>query len=111
MSRTSSTLSVSLPPEMARILDRVRRSEHRTRSEVVREALRQYLDIDDIRDVKRQTSRLPEAEPTAEETVAIEQGAKELRRGKFVTFEQLRHVLDNRRQQPRSMKSSARPRH
>jgi len=43
MPRTTATFSISLPPEMAKELERVRRNEHRTRSELVREALRSYF--------------------------------------------------------------------
>ena len=43
MSRTTATFSVSVPPEMAGEIERVRKSEHRTRSELVREALRHYI--------------------------------------------------------------------
>ena len=43
MSRTTETFSVSLPPQMAVELEEVRREEHRTRSEMVREALRRYF--------------------------------------------------------------------
>lgn len=43
VSRTTETFSISLPPEMAVELERVRKQEHRTRSELIREALRQYL--------------------------------------------------------------------
>jgi hypothetical protein len=45
MSRTTSVFSVSLPPEMLEDLERVRREQHRTRSELVREALRRYLSV------------------------------------------------------------------
>jgi predicted DNA-binding protein len=43
MSRTTAKFSISLPPEMMAILDEVMTDEHRTRSELVREALRQYF--------------------------------------------------------------------
>ena len=43
MARTTATFSVSLPPEMEAEIERVQKEEHRTRSELVREALRQYL--------------------------------------------------------------------
>ncbi|WP_420915770.1 ribbon-helix-helix protein, CopG family [Bradyrhizobium elkanii] len=43
MSRTTSTLSISLPPEMLAELEEVRVKEHRTRSELIREALRVYF--------------------------------------------------------------------
>jgi len=41
--RPSQTVTVSLPPELAREVDRVARKEGRSRSEMFREALRQYL--------------------------------------------------------------------
>ena len=40
--RTSKTISVSLPPEQLRRTERLAKKEHRTLSELVREALRQY---------------------------------------------------------------------
>jgi Arc/MetJ-type ribon-helix-helix transcriptional regulator len=40
--RTTKVLSVSLPPEMLSWAEQVARSEHRTMSELVREALRAY---------------------------------------------------------------------
>ncbi|MGZ4105022.1 MAG: CopG family ribbon-helix-helix protein [Actinomycetota bacterium] len=41
--RPSQTVTVSLPPDLAREVDRVARREGRSRSEMFREALRQYL--------------------------------------------------------------------
>jgi metal-responsive CopG/Arc/MetJ family transcriptional regulator len=43
MARTTLTFTVSLPPEMGADLDRAMQEEHRTRSELVREALRRYF--------------------------------------------------------------------
>ena len=43
MTRTTATFSVSLPPEMAAELEEVMKREHRTRSELIREALRYYF--------------------------------------------------------------------
>ena len=40
--RTSKTLSITLPPEMLARAGEIARKEHRTMSELVREALRQY---------------------------------------------------------------------
>ena len=42
--RPSRTVTISLPPELARRVDRVARAEGRSRSELFREALRQYLE-------------------------------------------------------------------
>ena len=41
--RPSRTVTVSLPPELAQEVDRAARKEGRSRSEMFREALRQYL--------------------------------------------------------------------
>ena len=38
--RTRATVTISLPPEMIKDMERVQKAEHRTRSELVREALR-----------------------------------------------------------------------
>jgi CopG family transcriptional regulator/antitoxin EndoAI len=38
------TVTISLPPNLAREIDRVARSEGRSRSELFREAARQYLE-------------------------------------------------------------------
>lgn len=43
MARTTVTFTVSLPPEMAAEVESVRKEEHRTRSELIREALRRYF--------------------------------------------------------------------
>ena len=41
--RTTKTFTVSLPPEMAAELQAVMKEEYRTRSELIREALRWYF--------------------------------------------------------------------
>ncbi len=43
MPRTTDTMTVSLPPAMMEQVDRMCETEHRTRSELVREALRIYF--------------------------------------------------------------------
>jgi len=108
MNRTSATFSVSLPLEMASELERIRRREHRTRSELVREALRHYMREAEARAVRQRIGNLPEEQPTASEVAAINEGSRQLGEGKFVTFKQLRHELGHRRQQPRAKKSQAR---
>ncbi len=40
--RPSETVTISLPPELAAEVDRLAAEEHRTRSELLREAFRQY---------------------------------------------------------------------
>jgi CopG family transcriptional regulator / antitoxin EndoAI len=81
MPRSTATFSISLPPKMAAELERVRRSEHRTRSELVREALRTYIRQVDLRDLKTRLAALPEEAAAADESEAVERGrAKLLRR-------------------------------
>lgn len=54
MARKTATFSISLPPEMLIEIERVRKEEHRTRSELIREALRRYFNArDDTRPAPR----------------------------------------------------------
>jgi predicted transcriptional regulator len=76
-------MTISLPPAMARQLEKVRKQEHRTRSELMREALRHYFD-----------SRLPEVTPTRAEMAAIRRGRAAFRGGEYVSLDQLLHDLD-----------------
>lgn len=41
--RTTDTLTISLPPAMAKQMEKVQKEENRTRSEQLREAWRQYF--------------------------------------------------------------------
>ncbi len=76
-------MTVSLPPAMIRDVERVRKFENRTRSELVREALRTYF------------SRVfPVVTPSAGELAAIRRGRAEIRRGEYLSLDQLRHDLD-----------------
>ena len=76
---------------MARQLEKVRKQEHRTRSELMREALRHYFN-----------SRFPEVTPTQAEMAAIRRGRAEIKAGRFVTLEQLRNELALANRGPRS---------
>lgn len=105
MSRTTATFSVSLPPQMAKELERVRKNEHRTRSELVREALRGYIHQADIRTLQERAAAVPEEEPTADEREAIEEGKAEFHVGNHIAFNELRHDLHGTRKQPRAKKS------
>lgn len=75
-------MTISLPPEMAKQMERVRKKEHRTRSELLREAWRVYFE-----------SRYPVHQPTQAETAAIRKGRAEYQRGEYVTVDQLHHEL------------------
>ena len=81
--RTTDTMTISLPPAMARQMERVQKEENRTRSELLREAWRQYFE-----------TRYPEVRPTKAELAAIRKGRAEIRSGKFITLDKLLHDLD-----------------
>lgn len=93
MSRTTATLSISLPPEMAKELTRIQKAEHRTRSELVREALRSYIRQADSRSMSERIAALPEEEPAADEKEAVREGRAQLRKGQSVTLASLRHGI------------------
>lgn len=44
MARTTKTISLSVPPEMAEEIKELMKEEGRTRSELIREALRHYVE-------------------------------------------------------------------
>ena len=82
--RESTTFTVSLPPAMAKQVEQAMKAEHRTRSELVREALRVYL-----------TARLMPVEvPTVAEVRAYRRGMAAYRRGDYVTLEDYLNGVD-----------------
>jgi len=82
--RETITVTVSLPPAMAKQVEKVMKIEHRTRSELVREALRIYL------------STLPGERPTAGEARAYRRGMNAYRRGNYVTLGEFVDGMDRR---------------
>lgn len=96
--RTTQIMTVSLPPEMVEQFEKVRKSEHRTRSELVREALRTYF------------SRFRIVEPTKAELAAIRRGRSEIARGEYVNLNQLRYALatSNRKARSKNSRKSSR---
>jgi CopG family transcriptional regulator/antitoxin EndoAI len=78
--RTRQTFSISLPPKMADEVEKTMRAEHRTRSELVREALRTYITV----------RQLPEETPTPAELRAIRRGEAAIKRGDCITLDELR---------------------
>jgi len=97
--RTTDTLTISLPPAMAKQMEKVQKEENRTRSELLREAWRQYFD-----------SRYGTYTPTKTELAAIRKGRAEISRGQFVTLDRLLHDLDNthRKARPKRDRKSSR---
>ncbi len=80
MPRVTATFSISLPPQMAKEIELACRNEHRTRSELVREALRFYLREAELRAFRAGIARMAEAVPAADEIAAIRAGVKPPRR-------------------------------
>ena len=66
MPRRSSVLSISLPPELSSDLDLVASQERRSRSELVREAVRQYIFLSRWKTLRQKAS-----------LKAVERGLKE----------------------------------
>lgn len=87
-------MTISLPPAMARQMQRVQKEENRTRSELLREAWRQYFE-----------SRYASYTPTKSEVAAIGKGRAAFQRGDYVTLADLHRELDSRRNQTRTKKS------
>ena len=65
---------------MAEQVEKTMRAEHRTRSELVREALRTYIAI----------GQCPEETPTPAELRAVRRGRAAYERGDYVTLDELR---------------------
>lgn len=85
-------MTVSMPREMAAQVEAVRKAEHRTRSELVREALRTYFAL---------AARFPEEEATPAELRALRQARRAVARGEYVTLGQLLDELEPDRRKAR----------
>ena len=79
-------VTISLPEELLRRTDAAGAREHRTRSELVREALQWYL----------RTSTLPVVEPAPDELSAIQAGRADHARGETLTHDDIVHALEDR---------------
>jgi len=53
MGRTTKTISLSIPPEMAKKVKGLMKEEGRTRSELIREALRRYVEEQEWKKIYR----------------------------------------------------------
>jgi predicted transcriptional regulator len=93
--RTTQTMTISLPPAMVRQFEQVRRAESRTRSELVREALRAYFE-----------RRYPVVEPTKAELAALRRGRAAFRRGGVVSLSQFINELEPATHRPRAKRFS-----
>ena len=92
--RITETMTISLPPAMAKQMEKIQKEEHRTRSELLREAWRHYFE-----------SRYAVYTPTKTELAAIRKGRDAFKRGDFVPLSHLRHELDAARNRARKKSS------
>jgi predicted transcriptional regulator len=97
-SRAVKSVTISLPAEMLEELDRLREREHRSRSELLREAFRCYVTDKSIR-------RIPIVEPEPGELDALDHGRAQTARGEYVLLEDLLDDLDADRRTRRREKS------
>ena len=56
--RTARVISLSLPPDMEKEVQRIAKEEHRTISELLREAFRQYLANRDLAAIRKEGRRV-----------------------------------------------------
>ena len=94
-------MTISLPPKMLADFERVRKAEQRTRSELVREALRLYFNPE----LAARIARLPVYVPTKRELHEIEKGR---RSRDYVTIDELFRGLVGPRRGPRAKGHRAR---
>jgi len=87
-------MTISLPSAMIKKVEQVRKAEDRTRSELVREALRRYFE-----------ESSPVVAATDTEMAAIRRGRAQIRRGQFVTLHQLLNELARPSRRPRKKRA------
>ena len=92
--RTTQTMTISLPPAMVQEFETIRKARNFTRSELIRQALREYF-----------YSQFPVYTPTKAELIAIQEGRRDIKNGNFITLEQLHAKLD-RKNRKKSRKSA-----
>jgi predicted transcriptional regulator len=88
-------MTISMPPGMEKTLEKIRKVENRTRSEMVREAFRLYIN-----------NFYPEVGMTKREEKIFREGRKEFALGEFVTLNELKNELARSRREKKSKKSA-----
>ncbi|TVQ77498.1 MAG: ribbon-helix-helix protein, CopG family [Phycisphaeraceae bacterium] len=56
------TLNIRIPDEMKRQLDELSRQQHRPASDLVRESLRRYIAVEQLKQLRRSSAPLAEAQ-------------------------------------------------
>ena len=78
-------MTISLPQEMIDQVEKVRKDEHRRRSQLVREALRTYF-----------SNHFAKAPVSAAELRAIRRGRAQIRRGEYVSLDELFNDVESK---------------
>ena len=97
--KTRQKFTISLPESMAKQVEAAMEAEQRTRSQLVREALRAYLN-----------KRFPVVAASKAELAAIRRGRAEIKNGEYVTLDELLHGLaatDRKTSRKKTQKGSA----
>jgi Arc/MetJ-type ribon-helix-helix transcriptional regulator len=81
--RNTKTVTVSLPPQLVAELDRVSERERRTRSEILRDALRRYITV------AERGRMIPIEDALPEEIEAMHRADKEYTLGECMRLEDL----------------------
>ncbi|MBF0363017.1 MAG: ribbon-helix-helix protein, CopG family [Oligoflexia bacterium] len=68
--RTAKVISLSLPPEMEKEVMAIANSEHRTVSELLREAFRQYLANRDLNAIRKEGKKVAKKKKLKEDDIA-----------------------------------------
>src|SRR5947209_2027691 len=92
--RTTEIMTISLPLAMVQLIEEIRKKESRTRSELVREAFRVYIE-----------TRYPAVKPTRQEVIAIRRGRAAFKRGDYITLDELHRELESARNTPGKKKA------
>ena len=69
MARTTKTITLSLPPKMAEKIDELMEKEQRTRSELLREALRRYIEEKEWQEILKYGRRKAKEKGITEEKI------------------------------------------
>ena len=85
--RDTNTVRLSRPPQLVAELDRLREREHRSRSEILRDALRRYITAAERGRV------IPVEDALPEEIDAMRRADEEYARGECVRLEDLQREL------------------
>jgi Arc/MetJ-type ribon-helix-helix transcriptional regulator len=81
---SNKVISISIPEEMLPDIDAAARREHRSRADLIREALRRYLASGRL---------IPIAEAEPNEVAAVERGRTQFEEGDFIRLDDLQREL------------------